>query len=118
MLPTAILKALAPVVVDVIKGKAEESGPVGKAVAGMLTDTAKHEKRKASVRPIVMAANGATLVMIAVAGIVAALSPLFGVEQETSDAMCWNLTILFGAVGGAYGVQHGARSVEKMKGAA
>ena len=115
MLPAKLLTALAPLVVDVIRGKAKEAGPVGEAVAGMLADTAKHEKRKASVRPIVMAATGATAVLIGIAGIVAALSPLAGVEQETSDAMCWNLTMLFGAVGGGYGVQHVTRSVDKAK---
>ena len=84
---------------------------VERLVEGIFT----HEQRKASVRPMVMAMTGATSVIVAVAGVVAALSPMWGVDVETSKAMVWNLTQLFGFVGGAYGVQHGIRSYDKGK---
>ena len=97
---------------------------VGKALDGILPDGAigdfvqqvfRMERRKASVRPMVMAMTGGASIVVAMAGVVAALSPLWGVEQETSNSMVWNLTQLFGFVGGAYGVQHGVRSDDKGK---
>ena len=116
MLPTSLLKVLAPFVAEAIKGKAKDAGPVGEAVAEMLTSSGRHELSKASVRPLMMKLTGGTSVLIAVAGIVAALSPLTPwVEQATSDAMVTNLLYLFGAVGGAYGVQHTTRSFDKAK---
>ena len=75
----------------------------------------QHEKRKASVRPMVMMMTGGVSVVVALAGVVAALSPMFGVDQDVAGDMVWNLTQLFGFVGGAYGIQHGARSYDKNK---
>ena len=118
MIPAPILAALAPLVADVVKGKAKEAGPVGEVVADMLAGTADHERRKGAVRPAILRATGVTAVIIALAGVVAALSPLWGVPQETSNGMCWNLLMLFGAVGTAYGAGAGKRTIEKVKGAA
>ena len=121
LMPTPLITALAPLVVDAIKGKAKDAGPVGEVVADMLAGTADHERRKASVRPAILRATGVTAIIIANAGVFAALAPVIpglDVSQETSDAMCMNLLYLFGAVGGAYGVGAGKRTVEKMKGAA
>ena len=117
MIPAPILAALAPVVIDTLTGKAKEKagGPVGDAVANLLTETIGHEKRKASVRPTIMKLTGQTSIIIAVAGVVAALSPLLGVPQETSNAMVKNLLMLFGAVGGTYAYKHTIRSVDKAK---
>ena len=114
MLPVPILTALAPIVVDAIKGDGKVKLPP--VIETVIEQTMGHEKRKASVRPMVMKMTGVTSVLIAGAGVVAALSPLAGVPQETADAMVMNLLYLFGAVGGAYGVQHGARTVEKSVG--
>ena len=97
---------------------------VGKALDGILPDGAvggfvqqifDHEKQKASVRPMMMKRTGQVSILIAVAGVVAALSPLFGVEQETSNAIVQNLLLLFAGTGGAYTVQHGIRSYDKGK---
>ena len=116
MLPAPVIAALAPLVVDAVKGKAKDAGPIGEAVAGMLQGSADHERRKASVRPLMMKLTGTTSVIVAVAGVAAALSPwIAGVPQETSNDMVMNLLMLFGAVGGAYGVQHTTRSFDKAK---
>ena len=121
MIPPALITALAPLVVDAVKGKAKDAGPVGEAVADMLAGSADHERRKASVRPAILRATGVTAIIIALAGVVAALSPIIpGImaSQETSDSMCMNLLMLFGAVGTAYGFGAGKRTIEKVKGAA
>ena len=118
MLPAPLITALAPLAIDALKGKAKDAGPIGEAVADMLKGSADHEKRKASVRPVILKATGTTSILIALAGIVAALSPLFGTPQETSDAMVWNLICLFGVVGGAYGYGATKRTIEKTKGVA
>ena len=118
MLPPALITAFAPLVADAIKGKAKDAGPVGEAVASMLTSSGEHERKKAAVRPLVLKMTGTLSIGIAAAGVVAALSPMWGTEQETSDAMVMNLLYLFGATSGVYTVGATKRTVEKMKGAA
>ena len=119
MFPPALITALAPLAIDAIKGKAKDAGPIGEAVAEMLTASGKHEARKASVRPLILKMTGVTSVMIAGAGVVAALAPLTPwVDQETSDAIVMNLLMLFGATSGAYTVGATKRTIEKSKGTA
>ena len=118
MLPAPLIAAFAPMVADAIKGKAKDAGPVGEVVASLLASSGEHERRKASVRPMVLKMTGTLSVLIAAAGVVAALSPiLFDTPQATSDAMVMNLLYLFGATSGAYTVGATKRTIEKVKGA-
>ena len=80
-----------------------------------------HEKKKASIRPLMMRLTGFTSVLVACAATYAAMAPLFpwtGVDLETSGAVVENLLWVFGGTGGAYTAFHGVRAVEKSKGAA
>ena len=125
MIPAPILAALAPVVADYVTGKSrrkdgEEPSVLETAVDAMFS----HEKKKASIRPLMMKLTGWTAVLVALAGLVAAMSPLVGymidkpVPQDMADAAVSNLLMVFGGTGAGYLGMHGARSVEKSKGAA
>ena len=125
MLPAPILAAVAPLIADVITGKSkrkdgEEPSLIETAVDAMFT----HESKKAKIRPLMMKLTGWTSVMVAVAGVVAAMSPLVGymigkpVPQDLADSAVLNLLMIFGGTGLGYMGMHGARSIEKHKGAA
>ena len=125
MIPAPILTALAPVIGDYITGKVkrkdgEEPSVLETAVDAMFV----HEKKKASIRPLMMKLTGWTSVLVAVAGVCAAMAPMAAlmigkhVPQEMADAAVTNLLCLFAGTGGGYTAGHILRGVEKSKGAA
>ena len=125
MIPAPILAALAPKVADYVLGKSKrEEGEPPSILETAVDAMFSHEKSKASIRPLMMKLTGWTAVAVAFAGLVAAMSPLVGymidkpVPQELADAAVSNLLMIFGGTGAGYLGMHGARSVEKSKGAA
>lgn len=125
MIPTPILTALAPLVGDYISGKVkrkegEEPSVLETAVDAMFS----HEKKKASIRPLMMKLTGWTSVLVAVAGVCAAMAPMIAlmmgkhVPQEMANDAVSNLLYLFAGTGGGYAAMHGTRAVEKSQGAA
>ena len=125
MIPLPILTALAPVVGDYITGKTKRKEGEPPSVLETAVDAMfSHEKKKASIRPLMMKLTGWTSVLVAVAGVAASMAPMFAlmigkhVPQEMADAAVSNLLYLFAGTGGAYATFHGTRAVEKAKGAA
>lgn len=123
MIPGWLLPIAAEAVTGAVKKKFADSGKDGEGgiVEDALESLFTHEKSKASIRPLMMRLTGFTSILVAVAGVVAALAPIipgWNVEQETSDAVVTNLLYLFGATGGGYVTMHGTRAAEKMSGKA
>lgn len=125
MIPAPILGALAPVIGDYITGKSKrKEGEPPSLIETAVDAMFVHEKKKASIRPLMMKLTGWTSVLVAVAGVCASMAPMVAlmlgkhVPQEMADAAVSNLLYLFAGTGGGYAAMHGTRAVEKSKGAA
>lgn len=124
-LPAPLIAAFAPAIIDHFTGKGGKAAAakipeaVVETIAEIASEDAKHERRKASVRPALMRGSNAGLFASAIAHVgVAVFGQPFGLTPEMHaialEAIQWTILTFAGVSGTGYAI----RSGEKHRGKA